>query len=88
ADVFERMRHHEVRGEITLLIAKAEPNVALPAAGQRPDVASRLQEIMNAQQLDEKSALKILAKEQGVSKSEMYRELQRKKPKGSQPLAR
>jgi 16S rRNA (cytidine1402-2'-O)-methyltransferase len=38
---------------------------------------TRLLEIMRLQKLDEKAALKALAKERGVSKSEVYRELQR-----------
>lgn len=87
AEVFEKLRHQEVRGEITLLIAKADAKEA--NAGSIPaDVSSRLQEIMSSQQLDEKSALKVLAKEQGVSKSEVYRELQRRKPKPSQQVTR
>jgi 16S rRNA (cytidine1402-2'-O)-methyltransferase len=88
AEVFDRMRHQEPRGEITLLIAKAEPHVAPTSTEKRPDVAFRLKEIMEGQKLDEKSALKVLAKEQGVSKSEVYRELQRKKPRRPQPTAR
>lgn len=88
SEVFEQMRHQEPRGEITLLIAKAEPRDASPSAENRPDVASRLKEIMATQELDEKSALKVLAKEQGVSKSEVYRELQRQKPKAGSTLAR
>ncbi|HUS18581.1 MAG TPA: 16S rRNA (cytidine(1402)-2'-O)-methyltransferase [Terriglobales bacterium] len=86
ADVFEQMRHQEPRGEITLLIAKAEPQTG-PIAEKRADLPSRLQEIMASQQLDEKSALKVLAREQGVSKSEVYRELQRQRTKGN-PLSR
>jgi 16S rRNA (cytidine1402-2'-O)-methyltransferase len=77
-EVFERMRHHEVRGEITLMIGKAEQQVATVPA-KKLNVAERLAKIMSSQDLDEKSALKILAKEQGVSKSELYREIQRKK---------
>jgi 16S rRNA (cytidine1402-2'-O)-methyltransferase len=80
AEVFERLRHQEIRGEITLLIAKAEPQAATPES--RSDIASRLQAIMAAENLDEKAALKVLAKEQGVSKSAVYRELQRKGLKG------
>ncbi|MCU1283722.1 MAG: hypothetical protein JWO13_72 [Acidobacteriales bacterium] len=79
ADVFERMRHAEVRGEITLMIAKAEPTAASAAASPKINTAQRLAEIMSSQNLDEKAALKILAKEKGVSKSEVYREVQRKK---------
>jgi 16S rRNA (cytidine1402-2'-O)-methyltransferase len=36
-------------------------------------------ELMSAEQLDEKSALKRVARELGISKSEAYRELQRTK---------
>ncbi|HZQ68058.1 MAG TPA: 16S rRNA (cytidine(1402)-2'-O)-methyltransferase [Terriglobales bacterium] len=64
----------EVKGEITLLIGKSE--------GQAPaqvSVRERLDEIMKADGLDEKAALKKLAKEMGISKSEAYRELQRSK---------
>jgi hypothetical protein len=42
-------------------------------------VAERLEEIIREQKIDEKAALKVLAKEQGLSKSEVYRELQRAK---------
>jgi 16S rRNA (cytidine1402-2'-O)-methyltransferase len=42
-------------------------------------VRQRLVEIMAEQKLDEKAALKKVAKEIGVSKSEAYRELQRSK---------
>jgi 16S rRNA (cytidine1402-2'-O)-methyltransferase len=78
AEVFERMRHQEVRGEITLIIGKAE-QVSKAAAEKKLNVAERLAEIMSSQKLDEKAALKVLAKEQGVSKSELYREVQRRK---------
>jgi 16S rRNA (cytidine1402-2'-O)-methyltransferase len=75
-EVLHILRQREVRGEITLLIGKAEAQQpAIPAH----DLQARLREIVREQKLDEKAALKILAKEQGVSKSEIYRELQRKK---------
>jgi 16S rRNA (cytidine1402-2'-O)-methyltransferase len=75
-EVLRILRQREIRGEITLLIGKAEAQQpAIPAH----DLQARLREIMREQKLDEKAALKILAKEQGVSKSEIYRELQRKK---------
>jgi 16S rRNA (cytidine1402-2'-O)-methyltransferase len=75
-EVFERMRHHEVRGEITLLIGKADAKQEMrPVA----DIGARLDEIMKSEKLDEKAALKVLAKETGESKSELYRRLQRRK---------
>lgn len=75
-EVFEQMRHHEVRGEITLLIGKADASAAARAVA---DIGARLQEIMHQQKLDEKAALKVLAKESGLAKSELYRRLQRRK---------
>lgn len=76
AELLKVARARELKGEITLLVGKSERE---PAA-QKLDLRSRLQEIMREQKIDEKAALKILAKEQGSSKSEVYRELQRRKP--------
>ena len=75
-EIVERMRGRELKGEITLLIGKAESTEPATAAH---DLRSQLEQVMREQKLDEKSALKFLAKERGVSKSELYRELQRKK---------
>ena len=68
----------EVKGEITLIIGKAEESAAQPAAAIA-SVRQRLERLMEQEKLDEKAALKKLAKEMGVSKSEAYRELQRSK---------
>jgi 16S rRNA (cytidine1402-2'-O)-methyltransferase len=70
-----------VRGEITLLIAKAEEGNARVGtdAFVRPSVRQRVTQIMAEENVDEKAALKKVAKERGVSKSEAYRELQRSK---------
>ena len=45
----------------------------------RPSVRQRVEQIMAEEKVDEKAALKKVAKERGVSKSEAYRELQRSK---------
>jgi 16S rRNA (cytidine1402-2'-O)-methyltransferase len=45
----------------------------------RPSIRQRMQQLMSEEQLDEKTALKKVAKERGVSKSEVYREWQRGK---------
>jgi 16S rRNA (cytidine1402-2'-O)-methyltransferase len=70
-----------VKGEITLLIGKAEELDARVVTGAfaRPSVRERIQQIMAEEQADEKTALKKVAKERGISKSEAYRELQRSK---------
>jgi 16S rRNA (cytidine1402-2'-O)-methyltransferase len=70
-----------VKGEITLLIGKAEAEDARGGADApvRPSVRRRVEQIMAEEKVDEKAALKKVAKERGVSKSEAYRELQRSK---------
>ncbi|HEY2361661.1 MAG TPA: 16S rRNA (cytidine(1402)-2'-O)-methyltransferase, partial [Candidatus Angelobacter sp.] len=70
----------EVKGEITLLIGKAEK--ADVEAGDLParlSIQQRIRQLMSEEKLDEKTALKKVAKERGISKSEAYRELQRSK---------
>ena len=76
-DVLQQLKSRgEVRGEITLLIAKPETQGLRPGTST---IAQRVREIMAAEKLDEKSALKKAAKERGIGKSEAYRELQRSK---------
>ncbi|MBZ5647844.1 MAG: 16S rRNA (cytidine(1402)-2'-O)-methyltransferase [Acidobacteriia bacterium] len=76
-EVLDRLRSRgEVKGEITLLIDRA-PEVLAEAPSKKKSVGLRLKEVMSEHKLDEKSALKVVAKEMGVSKSEAYRELQR-----------
>ncbi len=67
----------EVRGEITLLIAKAD--AAAEPVSKNKGIHERLEEVMREESLDEKAALKKVAKEFGLSKSEAYRRLQREK---------
>jgi len=67
-----------VKGEITLLIAKAESG-EVRATGSEMSVAQRVKQIMDEDQVDEKGALKKVAKERGIGKSEVYREFQRTK---------
>jgi 16S rRNA (cytidine1402-2'-O)-methyltransferase len=77
-DVLEILKARgDIKGEITLLIGKAEEGQQKMAAGV--SVRQRLKQIMAEEKLDEKAALKRIAKEMGVSKSEAYRELQRSK---------
>jgi 16S rRNA (cytidine1402-2'-O)-methyltransferase len=65
----------EVKGEITLLIGKAPEGVSAPRG---VSVRERVEEIMRVEKVDEKVALKKVAKERGISKSEAYREIQRR----------
>src|SRR6266481_2116548 len=79
AEVLEQLKARgDVKGEITLLIAKAEEGAAPPAI-ESLSVSQRVREIMAKEKADEKSALKKVAKERGIGKSEAYREWQRGK---------
>src|SRR5499427_4454915 len=77
-EVFDQMKSRgEVKGEITLLIAKPEMR---ERRAERPvRVADRIREIMASERVDEKSALKKVAKERGIGKSQAYREWQKAK---------
>src|SRR6266478_3449726 len=79
AEVLEQLKARgDVKGEITLLIAKPETQDLKPETSS-VSVAQRVREIMSKEKADEKSALKKEAKERGIGKSEAYREWQRGK---------
>lgn len=75
-EVLAAARGRELKGEITLLVGKAETG---QTSTPKQELHDRLEQVMREQKLDEKSGLKVLAKETGRSKSELYRELQRRK---------
>jgi 16S rRNA (cytidine1402-2'-O)-methyltransferase len=78
-EVLEQLKARgEVKGEITLLIAKPESR-ELRVESSNVTVAQRVKQIMSEEKVDEKSALKIVAKERGIGKSEAYREWQKSK---------
>jgi 16S rRNA (cytidine1402-2'-O)-methyltransferase len=63
-----------VRGEIVLLMTLAETPVA---AASETSIAAEVAALIAAEGLTEMAALKRIAKARGLSKSEVYRELQR-----------
>jgi 16S rRNA (cytidine1402-2'-O)-methyltransferase len=70
-----------IRGEIVLLVeAPAQTRAGASSASAVPEkIADRVARIQAENGVDEKEALKRLARELGQSKSEVYRELQREK---------
>src|SRR6202166_2417135 len=74
AEVLEGLKSRDgVKGEITLLIGKGEESQEHVAADASPapvPIRQRLEQIMSEERVDEKAALKKVAKERGVSKSE------------------
>ena len=74
AEVLAEAQRRELKGEITLLIGKSEGG---PTVAPQEPAGARLKKIMQEQGVDEKAALKLLAKETGKTRSEIYREVQR-----------
>jgi len=82
-----------IRGEFVLLIEAPERQTSAKASGgpgpsvgtgeasspARESISSRVSRLQSESGLDEKEALKRLARELGQSKSELYRELQRER---------
>lgn len=78
-DVLETLKaRSDIKGEITLLIGKMEA-AEQKVSSSRVNIRRRVEQIIAEEKLDEKAALKKVAKEMGMSKSEAYRELQRSK---------
>jgi 16S rRNA (cytidine1402-2'-O)-methyltransferase len=79
----ELLSRDRIRGEIVLLIESpaqtVSPGAAQHAATAQEKIADRIARIRSENGIDEKEALKRLAREQGRSKSELYRELQRER---------
>ncbi len=75
----ELVRRDRMRGEITLLVQLQPPSGAVPAAAAPIKIAGRVARIQVESGVDEKEALKRLARQLGQSKSELYRQLQRER---------
>ena len=67
----------EWKGEITLLIGKNAESTDRVLPEKAATVGQQIEKLMAEEKLDEKTALKRVAKEMGISKSEAYRKLQK-----------
>ena len=77
AEVREQLAGRDrIRGEIVLLV---DAHPAADTAAAAVSVQARIAELKETEGLDEMDALKRVARERGVSKSEAYRELQRER---------
>lgn len=77
---FETLKRRDpVKGEITLLISKAEELLLSSQDVERLTIRRRVRQIANEERIDEKTALKKAAKERGISKSEAYRQMQKER---------
>jgi 16S rRNA (cytidine1402-2'-O)-methyltransferase len=63
-----------IRGEIVLMLAPSQPQAA---TAKYTSIAEAVTTLMKSESLTEKDALKRVARDRGIGKSEAYRELQR-----------
>ena len=83
----EMVSRDRIRGEITLLVqAPARSHSASGAGAAAATIAQRVAQLQSELSIDEKEALKRVARELNRSKSEIYRELQRERAaRGKRP---
>jgi 16S rRNA (cytidine1402-2'-O)-methyltransferase len=68
-----------MRGEMTLLVHAQPTQHGAESSGAHERISDRVARLMSESGVDEKEALKRIARELGQSKSEVYRELQRER---------
>ena len=68
-----------IRGEIVLLVEAPPRSATATAHNVAESLAARVARMQSEEGIEEKEALKRLARESGQSKSELYRELQRER---------
>jgi 16S rRNA (cytidine1402-2'-O)-methyltransferase len=69
------LEERPARGEITLLIGRADPPEAGAQADSAQSLSDRVEELMRQAKLDRKDALKLAAKERGLTRRAAYNQL-------------
>ena len=77
AEVLAGMKQKPVRGEITVLVGPQTSQVKSRGAGK--SLQKEIKKVMEEQHLDERSALKRVARSRGISRSDAYRQWQMEK---------
>ena len=80
SEVAEQLKKKPVKGEITVLVGPPGSAAGDDGAGIRR-LREDLERVMQERGLDERAALKLVARSLGISKSEAYRQLQAEKGK-------
>jgi 16S rRNA (cytidine1402-2'-O)-methyltransferase len=77
----EYLKRKPVKGEITVLMGQHPVAEDQESAPPSASITSEIQAVMAERKVDERAALKIVARARGVSRSEAYRQLQSEKGK-------
>jgi len=71
----ESLEAYPAKGEITLLIGAPEPGEAGARFDTAQSLAARVDELIHQAKLDRREALKLAAKERGITKRDAYKQL-------------
>ena len=74
-ELVQSLEERPVKGEITLLIGPPEVGAAGAQVDTAKSLAARVDELIHQAKLDRKEALKLAAKERGITKRDAYRQL-------------
>jgi 16S rRNA (cytidine1402-2'-O)-methyltransferase len=75
SEIAASLEERPARGEITLLIGAADATEARHHADSAQSLAARVEELMHQAKLDRKEALKLAAKERGMTRRAAYNEM-------------
>jgi 16S rRNA (cytidine1402-2'-O)-methyltransferase len=74
-ELFQSLAAQPAKGEITLVIGPPEKGAPGAQADTAQSLAARVDELMHQAKLNRKEALKLAAKERGITKRDAYRQL-------------
>jgi 16S rRNA (cytidine1402-2'-O)-methyltransferase len=78
SEVLDVLKRKRVKGEITVLVGEAITSEPESSMAMKP-VRAEMQDLMERQGLDERAALKAVARARGIPRSEAYRQWQSEK---------
>jgi 16S rRNA (cytidine1402-2'-O)-methyltransferase len=76
-EVLAQMKGKPVKGEITVLVGPQTTRMKKPSA--RGTLRKEIEQVMEERRLDERAALKVVARSRGISRSDAYRQWQMEK---------
>ena len=75
SELFASLEERPARGEITLLIGPEDPADARTRANSTQSLTDRVEELIHQAKLDRKEALKLAAKERGLTRRDAYAQI-------------
>ena len=75
AELLVRVQQQPLRGEITILIGPPSSEKETPSELRAAPLSERVEQIMRERTIDRKAALKLAARERGLTKREAYKQL-------------